>query len=217
MKKNFFISFEGIDGSGKDTQLIRLLELVRKDDNYPFGDKYSRVWVTREPTKITESGKKISSLIREREVSGEEATNLFVNDRKEHSKIIKKVLEFSHVFTSRYDLSTLSYQLSQGMDFNYLYNLHSYNDEEGTLIPHITLVFDLPVDVAFKRTSSRNEKIECFEKDNFQKKIRENLSFVIDELRKRDGRKIILINANQSVEDVTKEMCEKIAKEISSI
>lgn len=210
MEKTYFIAFEGIDGCGKDTQLHKLVEAIKEDDNYPFGNKYSNIWVTREPTKITENGIKISNLLREKEVSKEDATKYFVNDRIEHSKIIKEILKHSQILISRYDLSTLSYQMTQGMNFNDLYKLHKYDKEEGCIIPDITLVFDLPVEIAFERMAKRNSQKEFFEKVEFQKKLRNNLFYAIKELEKRDGRKIIVINANQSKEKVTEEMNKKI-------
>ncbi len=215
MEKNLFVSFEGIDGCGKDTQLHKLCEAIRDDNNYPFGNKYSNIWITREPTKITSSGIKISELLSTNSISPEDATRYFIEDRKEHSTIIKSILKHSHVLISRYDLSTLSYQMTQGMDFDELYKLHSYNSNDGCIIPDITIVFDINVDLAFERMSKRGSKKEFFEIKSFQEKLRDNLFFCIDELKKRDGRKIIVVNSNQSIDEVTKEMCEKISKTFS--
>lgn len=212
MEKTFFIAFEGVDGCGKDTQLQRLVDIVREDDGYPFGDKYSNIWITREPTKITPSGIKISELIRKREVSGEEASELFVKDRIEHTILIKEILKHSHVFTSRYDFSTLSFQMTQGIDFNYLYNLHKYNQENGAIIPDLTIIFDLPTEVALKRIASRGSTEEYFEKKEFQEKLRKKLFEAIEKIKEKDEREILIINANQSRDDVTKEMVEKISK-----
>jgi len=216
-EKKYFISFEGIDGCGKDTQLHRLVEAIKEDNEGPFGNKYSNLWVTREPTKITESGTKISNLIREREVSKEEATKYYVEDRKEHTKLIIDMLKHSYVLTSRYDVSTFSYQMTQGMDFEYLYELHKFNSDDGCIIPDITLVFDVPVEVAFERMQGRDSAFECFEKREFQEKLRGVLFDAIDRLREKDGRCIIVINANQSIEDVTKEMIEKLSEQIAKL
>lgn len=210
MKKQFFITFEGIDGSGKDTQLYRLAQAIKDDNGYPFGNKYSNLWITREPTKITHDGRTISRLIREKDVSGEEATKYYVGDRKQHSRIIEKFLAHSHVLSSRYDLSTLSYQMTQGMDFDYLYELHEYNSLNGALIPDITIIFDLPADVAFSRIQKRGESDECFEKIDFLTKARNNMLYCANRLREK-GRSVIIVNANQSKDEVTKEMIEKIA------
>ena len=124
--------------------------------------------------------------------------------------MIKQMLTHSHVIVSRFDLSTLSYQMTQGMEFDNLYRLHEYEEIEGVLMPDITIVFDVPVEIAIKRVSSRNSQLEYFEKKEFQEKIRDNLMYCVEELRKRDGRSIIIVNANQPIEDVTREMLEKI-------
>ncbi len=210
MEKTYFISFEGIDACGKDTQIQKLIERVKEDDNYPFGNKYSNIWLTRNPTKITKAGQKISQIIRDRFISGEEAAEYFIEDRIEHSKIIKNFLKYSHVFTSRFDLSTLSYQMTQGVDFQKLYNMHKYGDDDGTLIPDITIVFDIPVDIAMARISNRNSVLECYENIEFQNKVREKLFFCIEEIKKLDNRKIIIVNANQNIVDVSNEMFQKI-------
>lgn len=212
VRKNLFISFEGIDGCGKDTQLYNLLSEIKEDGNKLFGDKYSNVWVTREPTKITESGLKIANLMREGDVSKEDTTKYFISDRIEHSRIIEDVIKHSFVLVSRYDLSTLSYQMSQGMDFEELYNLHKFGLDDGCIIPDVTIVFDVPVSVAMDRIGSRDSPAECFEKEDFLLKVRENLMFCIEELRKKDGRKIIVVDGSESIEEVKEEMVEKLIK-----
>lgn len=215
MTKNLFITFEGIDGSGKDTQLNKLVEQIREDDNYPFGDKYSNIWISREPTNIFDEGRQISRKIREGSVTKEEASKLYIEDRKKHSKLISTILTHSHVLCSRYDLSTLSYQMTQGEDFEKLYNAHNYDENNGVITPDITIVFTLPEDESQKRISQRNQTREFFEKREFQQQLENNLQFCIDELKKR-GRTIIEINANQSIEKVTTEMFEKIASCLST-
>lgn len=210
MEKTYFIAFEGIDGAGKDTQLHELVKAIKDDNNYPFGNKYSNVWVTREPTKITASGRSISKILGESIVDGVTASKYFVDDRIEHSAIIRNVLNHSHVLTSRYDLSTFSYQMAQGVDFQTLYDMHRYNSPNGCIIPDVTIVFDLPVDIAFQRISSRNSSLEVYETIDFQTKVHNCQNQCIDLLRKLDGRRIIIINANQPLELVTKEMLLKL-------
>jgi len=208
-EKTYFISFEGIDGSGKDTQLFELLKNIKEDNNYPFGNKYSNIYVTREPTRTTKSGIEISDLIRTTNVDGKTASKLYIQDRIEHTKSIREILKFSHVLTSRYDISTLTYQVAQGEDFDELYKLHKFNSLEGSITPDISLIFEIPVEISFKRINKRGEVTECFEKIEFQKKLIDSQDYCLNRLKEK-GRKIIRINANQTVKEVTREMLEKI-------
>ena len=197
-----------MDGSGKDTQLGLLASAIR-DDELEFGDKYSPMWITREPTKITKAGQEISQLLLSKELSKEKASELFIKDRIQHSKIIKEQLKHSIVLSSRYDVSTLTYQVAQGEDFEKLYKEHNYNSQEGALIPDITLIFDVPVEVSLQRINKRAGKQEVFENEVFLTKLYTIQNQIIDQLKSK-GRNIILINANQSIEEVKEEMIEKL-------
>jgi thymidylate kinase len=39
--------------------------------------------------------------------------------------------------------------MTQGIDFDHLYNMHNYGDQ-GSLIPDLTIIFDIPAEVAFE-------------------------------------------------------------------
>ena len=209
--QTLFIAFEGLDGSGKDTQLNFVIDMIKSSKNSLFGDKYSNIWVTRQPTKITPSGIAISNAIKERDVSKEEATQGFVQDRIEHSHIIREQLKHSYVLTSRCDFSTLVYQYAQGMDLDELYNMHKYG-ENGTQIPNITLVFKISAEEGLKRIQGGRQEVpkECFEQLEFLEKCEAKENEIIPYLREKDGRTIIEINAEQSIEDVSKEMLFKL-------
>jgi thymidylate kinase len=200
------VSFEGLDGSGKDEQLLALVRWVK--DN----DKYANIWVTREPTKIFEPGIEISERIRGSEmVEPHEAAVRYIEDRIMHSGIIQPMLRYSHVFSSRYDLSTLSYQRSNDVPFNDLYALHRYGKPNGTLIPHITVVCEVSPLVGLSRVGMRGSPEECFETIEFQEKVHDNLHYCITRLRElQPERNIVIIDGEQSIEDVTAEMIDKI-------
>jgi dTMP kinase len=213
LKPPMFITFEGLDGSGKGTQLLRLEALIKDHKNNFLGDKYSPIWSTREPTKLTKPGLEIANgMAQHKDISGEDAAKLFVEDRIIHTQnyILPRLFEGSFVLSDRYDLSTLSYQLTQGIAFDELYKMHRY--EEGkTFVPHLTLVFDLPVEEAQRRINLRDEKKEQFENLEFQTLLYEKQEEVLYSLSfYQPGREIIRINANQNVDDVTKEMVDKI-------
>jgi dTMP kinase len=107
-----FIVFEGIDGTGKSTQLHLLAEKLRQL-NYA-------VVATREPTNGP-YGKKIRELFVDRGVvSREEELELFIADRDQHVKetIAPALEDGCVVICDRYYLSTLAYQGANGMDMD---------------------------------------------------------------------------------------------------
>lgn len=208
--KNYFITFEGIDGCGKDTQLFRLAKAI-KDGVIPgIGSKYDNFWITREPTMITKPGRTISRLIKGQSVSKEDATKGFIHDRIAHSKIIRDQLKHSHVFCSRFDFSTLTYQMVQGVDFETLYKLHKFDCKDGALIPDITIIFDLPAKTAFERIVKRGDKLlEVYETLEFLTKIVDCQNQCIDNLKKL-GRNIVVVDASLSIDGVTEDMLNKL-------
>ena len=215
MTNNLFITFEGIDGSGKNTQVTKLVDAITNDENNFIGDKYSTFWLSREPTKKTSYGKKICAGIRTDEgVEGTTAAKLFVNDRKLHTHnfILPRLAEGDYALINRYDLSTLSYQLTQGIEFDKLYDMHGYKKDYGAIIPHLTLVFDLPVSEALKRKEKRRGVTEQFEEERFQEKLYDMQELAIEKLLAyQPEREILRINANQSIDEVTHEMIDKIS------
>nr|QBK90150.1 MAG: thymidylate kinase [Pithovirus LCPAC102] len=201
LRKNLFIAFEGIDGSGKDTQLNNIVTYLKNND------KYCNIWVTREPTNITKSGNKILQLLKD-DISKEDATKYFIEDRKEHSNIIKNILTHSHVLTFRFDFSTYAYQMAQGMKFKELYDMHNYTKD--TIIPDITFVFNISVKTALYRIHKRNDTIECFEHITFLVNVKTKINKIINKLIEKDGRTIICINGQQSIENITAEIIDKL-------
>jgi len=202
--ENYFIAVEGMDGCGKDTQINNLVNYF-KDKN-----KYANVLVTREPTKITGPGRMIGDLLKTDRLTKEDATELFINDRIEHSYIIEQQLVHSHVISSRYDLSTLSYQMTQGMEFEVLYDKHKYNKYRGCLIPDVTIVLDIDVTEALKRINKRDDGKEFFENRPFLTSLYANLYKATEEIKLRDDRKILVVNGKQSPEVVKTEMLKKL-------
>ena len=107
-----FIVIEGIDGTGKSTQLHLLAEKLRQ-----LG--YAVV-ATREPTNGP-YGQKIRELFVDRgAVSQEEELELFIADRDQHVKevIAPALADGCVVICDRYYLSTIAYQGANGMDLD---------------------------------------------------------------------------------------------------
>ncbi len=147
------IVFEGIDGTGKTTQLALLARhLCRKG--------YTVV-TTREPTEGT-YGKQIRELYLDREsCSREEELELFLADRREHvdSLILPALREGKIVLCDRYYLSTVAYQGAVGFDPDEILQRNDFAP-----VPDLALLFEVPISTSLKRiTQGRGEQLNDFE------------------------------------------------------
>ncbi|HJZ67816.1 MAG TPA: dTMP kinase [Blastocatellia bacterium] len=148
--RGLFITFEGIDGCGKSTQIDLLFEELRR--------RGLDVVVTREP-----GGTVISEAVRELLVSdasvniAPKAELLFiVGARAQHvAELIKPALEAGRVVLSdRYTDSTVAFQgHGRGLDLEMVDRLNNF--ATGGLLPDITIVFDLDPSVARARLRAR--------------------------------------------------------------
>jgi dTMP kinase len=194
-EKKRFIVFEGIDGSGKDTQFYLFTKYLREKN------KHLGLLLTREPTKITESGKKISLLLKKNQISKEDALKYFIQDRIEHSKIIRENLKYFYVLSTRFYLSTFLYQFAQGISFEEIFKLHKFDDKEGVIIPDIIFYLKIDLETALSRIKSRGEDIEVFENKQFINNILKSEDLVLKKLQDK-FKNIIIIDGNKTPEEV---------------
>lgn len=156
MKKGRFIVFEGIDGSGKSTQIGKLAEHVRASD------KYQDVLLTREPTHRANEIKR--KLIEANNVfsDGEQFAKLFVEDRRVHTygQILPELNQGSYVLCDRYIISTCAYQSAQGVEMEKLFQMHC---DAGIRVPDVTFYVFVPLEVSLDRIEKRIGKKEIFE------------------------------------------------------
>ena len=155
-----FIVLEGIDGSGKTTQIARVVAWLR--------ERGSRVVATHEPTDGV-WGRRYRSWARgEISATAEEVLRFFVEDRREHAvQVIVPELERGAVIISdRYYYSTLAYQAAQGIDRATL-----TEQLEIDLLPRPDLVLwlRLPIAVALERAGAT--AVEPFEKAEFLERV----------------------------------------------
>jgi dTMP kinase len=155
------IVFEGIDGTGKSTQLRLLRHYLEARDN--------RVVATREPTDGA-YGQKIRSLYRSRStLSPEEELALFINDRREHvtSVLAPALADGRIVLCDRYFLSTAAYQGAVGLDPELIIARNGFAPP-----PDLALVFELEPQEAVRRiTEHRGELPNDFEQLGYLQKV----------------------------------------------
>lgn len=163
MKNGLFIVFDGIDGSGKSSQISILVNTLR-DSGY-------EVVQSREPTNGH-----WGSLVRASAKSGrlpfDEELEYLIKDRQEHIKnVIKPALkEGKIVLLDRYYYSTIAYQGSRCNDAGAIKDIVL---SQKFLVPDLTIVFDIQVPIALSRIKNKRGDIPNeFEKSDALEAVR---------------------------------------------
>jgi len=161
MSKALFIVFEGIDGSGKSTQVQQLAAWFRQQGQ--------AAQTGFEPTNNT-YGAKLRASATSGRLSAEEELELFIADRKQHlAETIEPTLaNGSHMLVDRYYFSTMAYQGARGLDVAAIEQRH----REFARQPDLVLWFDLPVEQALQRINQRGSA-NAFEKASSLQKCRD--------------------------------------------
>ncbi len=147
-----FITIEGVEGSGKSTQLLRLSERLRR-----LG---LPLVVSKEPGG-TALGREVRRLLLERHASGERwcadaELLLFYADRAQHLETVLRpaLAEGKIVLVDRFEDSTRAYQGASGVAEA---SLDRLNDLVlRGLKPHLTVMLDMDPEVSLQRVEVRN-------------------------------------------------------------
>lgn len=146
------ITIEGVEGSGKSTQLLRLSERLRHLD--------VPLVVTKEPGG-TSLGRELRRLLLEAHPSGETwcadaELLLFYADRAQHlQRVIRPALEAGQVvLVDRFEDSTRAYQGASGVSEAALDRLSELVLRR--LRPHLTVLLDMDPEVSLQRVEVRN-------------------------------------------------------------
>ena len=192
-----FVAFEGLDGSGKTTQLNALRDKLLK--------RKIKCREEREPSDgiiglITRGAikKKIS-------ISTQAMALLFAADRYEH--IINDIKPYidkgTHVLTDRFLFSNFAYQgLSCSFDDLYHYNKKTIE----LLMPDLTIFIDSDPKTSLNRIGVTRIGKELYDKEGVR--VRENFLEAFE--RMKDTSKILIINGNQPQEIVTDEIWKAV-------
>jgi len=138
-----FITFEGIDGAGKSTQIEVVAQLLRAHGQDPV--------ITREPGG-TALGEALRELILQRPMSADTETLLLFAARAEHlAQVIRPALAAGRwVLSDRFTDATYAYQAGgRGVAEARIDALAHW--VHADLRPDLTLLFDVPPDVAAQR------------------------------------------------------------------
>ncbi len=152
-QRGSLIVLEGIDGTGKSTQVDRLAEWLRS--------RGRRVVTTHEPTDGP-WGRKLRESAESGRLSIDEELDLFLRDRREHVEtLINPSIETGQdVILDRYYFSTMAYQGARGKHPDEIRALN----EAFAPVPDLLLVLDLDVDAALERIGARGDTANEFER-----------------------------------------------------
>lgn len=197
-----FITFEGIDGAGKSSQIEYVVGLLRA--------RGLTVVATREPGG-TPLGEKLRELLLHEPMHLETEALLMFAARREHlAQLIEPALARGDwVVCDRFSDATWAYQGGgRGLDRNKFAQLEQW--VHGHLQPDLTLLFDLPHSVAQGRIAAQARGLDRFEQEraDFHERVRNAYL----ERAASAPQRIHVVDANQSPTNIRKELEQTIAR-----
>jgi len=203
MKKNLFIAFEGIDGSGKSTQVKLLKEKLEAAGH--------KIYTTCEPTDAP-PGKMIRDIFNHR-IDGDHRTiaALFVADRLHHilnkTNGLLKMLEDGYtVITDRYYFSSYAYQ-SPHIDQDWVIKANSL--AAGLLRPDLNIYIDISPEISIERLNKGRTSIELYETLDNLSVVRDKYLELIELLK--DEEKVFVANGDQSPNGIADDIWSNVS------
>ena len=203
MKRNLFIAFEGLDGSGKSTQIAPLAKKLEEAG--------LKVYTTAEPT-----GSRIGLMIRDifkhkMEADHRTIAALYAADRLEHllnkkDGIIKKLEEGCTVITDRYYFSSYAYHGTH-MDMNWVINLNSLSAD--MLRPDLNVFIDVPIDVCVQRLNKGRKLTELYEDEVNLNNVRKKYFEAFEDQEEKE--RIAIIDGNRSPEYIAGDVWKEVS------
>jgi dTMP kinase len=198
MKKKNFIAFEGIDGSGKSTQ-VKLLSDKLKESGL-------KIYTTAEPTN-SRIGQIIRDIFKHKmEADHRTIAALYAADRLDHltnktDGIVKKMEQGHTVITDRYYFSSYAYH-GVHMDIDWVIQVNSLSAD--LLRPDLNIFIDISPEEAIKRLNKGRSSIELYESIENLKNVREKY---FEAFRLVGGKeKLLIINGDRSAEEISKDI-----------
>jgi len=197
---SLFITFEGVEGSGKTTQIQRLkkyltqkgipCKITREPGGCPIGEKVRKILLNPDHREMVP----LSELL------------LYEAARAQHVKeVIDPFLKKGGVvLCDRFSDATIAYQgYGRKMDLRWIERLNHFSSRG--IKPDVTFLLDCPSDIGLKRALKRNrtlkqEKEERFEKEKIQFHQRVRKGYLA--LAKKEPRRVKVIDTRQGEDKV---------------
>jgi dTMP kinase len=195
-----FITFEGIDGVGKSTQLDLLQQWLE--------GRGREVIRTLEPGG-TELGKEIRHLLlhRKGDVAARAEALLYAADRAHHvaTKIRPALAEGKVVLSDRYFDSSVAYQgAARELDVDEVRNISLWAVDN--LIPDLTVLLDLDAEAAIQRRNKTGTEPDRLEREKVDFFVRARAQYL--ELAKEP--RFLVVDANLSIDEIQRQIRERV-------
>ena len=206
-----FLTFEGIEGCGKSTQVALLAQALRAQGR--------EVVSTREPggTPIGQTLRQILLHSTETPLSQGSELLLMLADRAQHVQdvIAPGLRDGKIVISDRFVDSTTAYQgHGRGIDRDLLARLNAFACQG--YMPLLTLVLDLPVQEGLKRADKRRSsgvKVDHFEAESraFHERVREGFLAAA----RAEPQRVHVLNGQQSIEELHLEVLRLVSEHLT--
>lgn len=203
MKKGLLITFEGLDGSGKTTQIQKFIENLNE-----AGLDYQ---LFREPGG-TELGEKIRDLLLDKNHhTMSDVTELLLYSSSRNQLCIEKIQPALKnnkvVICDRFYDSTTAYQgYARGLDLNFIKELNLIAADN--LIPDLTFLLD--IDLKERNLRLNHKKLDRLEQEKmeFHKKVRYGFLKMAED----NSERFVLIDGSEPVEIISKIIWDRFQK-----
>ena len=204
MNKGKFIVFEGIDASGKSTQ-IKMLSQYLKEKNIPF-------YITREPTDSPFGALAHQCMTGRIQTDDKTIAAICAADRLDHlynkvNGLLDKIAQGVTVISDRYYFSSYAYQGSY-MPMDWVIEANRLSAE--ALRPDVTIFIDVDAETSMDRLKARAD-LERYEKLESMLKIRAKYFEAFEKLKEKE---VVRIVQSQKEPAATQAQIRKIADEI---
>lgn len=207
--KGLFITFEGIEGCGKTTQIKLLYEhlkrlgrdcvLTREPGGTAIGDKIRAILLDARHEGMTP----IAELL------------LYAAARNQHiAQVIgPAVKDGKIVLCDRYADATTAYQgAAREIDGKTIEEVHKI--ATGGMMPDLTILFDLPAEEGLKRARGRNladaslQSEDRFEREDieFHRRVRDGYFAIA----RREPKRVVVVNAMDGIETIHNEILKRV-------
>ncbi|ORY32847.1 thymidylate kinase-domain-containing protein [Naematelia encephala] len=197
-----FIVFEGLDRSGKTTQVQRLVQRLEADGRAVRLQKF--------PDRTTSIGRMIDSYLQTKSDLDDRAIHLlFSANRWECANAIERDLaQGVTVIADRYGFSGIAFSAAKGLPFSFC-----LQPDTGLPLPDSVIYLTVNPEVAASRAAYG---LERYETKDIQTRVRERFDEVANEVQRRHGNIWHTIDASGSVDDVQEKVWAAVTSTLNA-